>query len=273
MGEQPEMLTQQPFTTDPIRRRKRLPSRLMSAILIGALALVSGCSSTQVRQARGGDGKPLAVVGSVALIEPDIELAELGAGGMSEPRKEWTTAARLLYPQAARELLARQGIATVPDYILPADAGPDDPRRQVTLLSQAVSMSILQYSRGYGPGTLRNKHGKFDWSLGPGVSALRQATGADYGLFTYIRDSYASGGRNAMRIVGLVALGGDIGGGTQIGVASLVDLRTGQVVWHNLLIDQTGDLRNLQGARETAGDLLKGIRGAAPVTPATGASR
>ena len=29
-------------------------------------------------------------------------------------------------------------------------------------------------------------------------------------------------------------------------------------------VDQTGDLRNLAGARETADDLLKGVRGAAP---------
>lgn len=125
-------------------------------------------------------------------------------------------------------------------------------------------MSILQFSRSIGQGPLRNKHGKFDWTLGPGVAALREATGADYGLFTYIRDSYASGGRNAMRVAGLLLLGGDIGGGMQIGVASLVDLRTGQVVWHNLLVDQAGDLRNLAGARDTAGGLLKGIRGDAP---------
>ncbi|MDQ3039732.1 MAG: hypothetical protein M3R16_08050 [Pseudomonadota bacterium] len=242
-------------------------------LLLSGLALLGGCASTQVRTATGPSGKPLAVTGSVALIEPDIELSQLGAGGLAEPRQQWTDTARLLYPQAARELLARQGIGMAPDYMLPADAGPDDPRRQLTLLSQAVSMSILQYSRGYGPGTLRNKHGKFDWSLGPGVSALRAATGADYGLFTYIRDSYASGGRTAMRIIGLVAVGSDIGGGTQIGVASLVDLRTGQVVWHNLLVDQTGDLRNLEGARETAGDLLKGIRGVAPIAPAAGPGR
>ncbi len=232
-------------------------------LLLTALTLLGGCASTRVRTATDATGKPLGVSGLVALIEPDIELSELGAGGLAEPRQQWSTTARLLYPQAAREVLARQGIGMAPDYMLPADAGPDDPRRQITLLSQAVSMSILQFSRGFGPGTLRNKHGKFDWSLGPGVSALRAATGADYGLFTYIRDSYASSGRTAMRIIGLVALGGDIGGGTQIGVASLVDLRTGQVVWHNLLVDQTGDLRNLQGARDTADDLLKGIRGTA----------
>lgn len=236
-------------------------NRLRLAMVLLTLAMVGGCASTQVRTVKDPSGKPLAVAGNVVLIEPDIELAELGAGGLAEPRKEWTTAARQLYPQAARELLATKGIRMAPDFILPADAGPDNRLRQLTLLSQAVSMSILQYARSNGPGTLRNKHGKFDWSLGPGAAELRAATGADYGLFTYIRDSYASGGRKAMRIIGLVALGGDIGGGTQIGIASLVDLRTGQVVWHNLLVDQTGDLRNLPGARETAGDLLRGIRG------------
>ena len=62
-----------------------------------------------------------------------------------------------------------------------------------------------------------------------------------------------------MRVVGFLLLGGDIGGGYQIGLASLVDLRTGQVVWHNLLVDQAGDLRDEGGARQTAEDMLKGL--------------
>ncbi len=258
------MLTQTPVSArSPTSGKPRL-AWLRGALLLAALVLLSGCASTAVRTVRDANGQPLGLRGSVVLVEPDIELSEVMAGGMSEPRREWTSTARLLYPQAAREALARQGIGMQPDYILPADAGPDDPRRQLTLLSQAVSMSILQYSRSSGTGPLRNKHGRFDWSLGPGVSVLREATGADYALFTYIRDSYASGGRTAMRVAGLLLLGGDIGGGMQVGVASLVDLRTGQVVWHNLLVDQTGDLRNLAGARETTGQLLKGIRGEAP---------
>lgn len=265
VGESLQMLTQRPYPTSPPGPLPRRSRWTCIALLIAALALVSGCASTQVRTATDPAGRPLALAGTVVLIEPDIELSELGAGGMAEPRKEWTNTARLLYPQAARETLARQGIGMAPDFALPADAGPDNRLRQLTLLSQAVSMSILRYGRGTGPGTLRNKHGKFDWSLGPGAQELRKATGADYGLFTYIRDSYASGGRQAMRIASLLLLGGDIGGGMQVGVASLVDLRTGQVVWHNLLIDQTGDLRNLQGARETAEDLLKGVRGTQPV--------
>ena len=252
------MLTQRPVQTGPEPSPGRLRRASPLILLALLLALLQGCVSTQVRTAEDPAGKPLAISGSVVLVEPDIELYALGAGGMQEPRKAWTETARRLYPQAARELLQARGIALRPDFALPSDTGPDNRLRQLQLLNQAVSISSLNYA---GPrGALRNKRGKFDWSLGPGVAELRSATGADYALFTYVRDSYTSGGRAAMRVIGFLVLGGDIGGGVQIGLASLVDLRSGQVVWHNLLLDQTGDLRDPAGARETAGDLLKGIR-------------
>jgi len=257
------MLAQGVFRTGSGARAKPHESRF-AAVLLRLLAgvflagLLQGCVSTQVRTAQDPAGKPLRIDGSVVLVEPDIELYQVGAGGMQEPRKAWTDAARQHFPEAARALLQAQGIALRPDFALPADAGPENRLRQLQLLNQAVSVSILNY--GGSRSALRNKHGKFDWTLGPGAAELRQATGADYALFTYIRDSYTSGGRAAMRVIGFLLLGGDIGGGVQVGLASLVDLRTGQVVWHNLLLDQTGDLRDPAGARETAGDLLKGIR-------------
>lgn len=237
---------------------RRSPSRAWRWLLALALCgLLNACVSTQVRTAKTDDGAPLVVSGSVVMVEPDIELYEVLAGGAQEPRKAWTETARRLYPQMARELMAARGIDVKPDFPLPP--GTDDRLRQLYLLNQAVSISVLQYGRSTSSSGLRNKRGKFDWTLGPGVSLLRDATGADYALFTYIRDSYTSGGRAAMRIIGFVLLGGDIGGGYQIGLASLVDLRTGRVVWHNLLVDQAGDLRDAAGARETAGDLLKGL--------------
>jgi hypothetical protein len=231
-------------------------------LLLAALSLLlTACASTQVRTVKDESGNPVSLAGSVVLVEPDIELYEVLAGGAQEPRKAWTDGARRLYPQHAREILAGRGMTVAPDFALPPADSNDDRLRQLYLLNQAVSISILQYSRaGTRPNAgLRNKHGRFDWTLGPGVSVLREATGADYALFTYIRDSYTSGGRAAMRVIGFLLLGGDIGGGYQVGVASLVDLRTGQVVWHNLLFDQAGDLRDPAGARETADDLLRGL--------------
>ena len=82
-------------------------------------------------------------------------------------------------------------------------------------------------------------------------------TGADYALFTYIRDGYTGSGRVALRVAALLLFGRDIGGGRQIGVTTLVDLRTGQVVWFNFLSTQTGDLRNEQGATATAQHMLR----------------
>ena len=63
-------------------------------------------------------------------------------------------------------------------------------------------------------------------------------------------------------LVGLLvgaALGGalDIGGGVQVCVATLVDLRTGQVVWYNLLANQSGDLRDKEGANKTVQRMLQ----------------
>lgn len=247
------MLTQRPIQTALAATPK--PGWISLLLLI--FLLLAGCTTTQVRTAEGPQGKPVQLSGSVVMITPDIELSEVGAGGVAEPRKAWTETARQLYPEAARQLLTRQGIILRPDFDIPIDTPPERRVRQLELLNQAVSISILQY--GGSNSRLRNKHGKFDWSLGPGMVELQNITGADYALFTYLRDSYSSSGRAAMRMLGVVLLGGDIGGGMQVGLASLVDLRTGQVVWHNLLVDQTGDLRTPAGADETAGDLLKGF--------------
>lgn len=235
--------------------------RLRWGLALVCCLLLNACASTQTRVVKDDTGQPLAISGSVVLVEPDMELYEVLAGGAQEPRKAWTDTARRLYPLMARDILGRRGMTVAPDFLLPPATTNEDPLRQLYLLNQAVSISILQYSRS-GTGTnsgLRNKHGKFDWTLGPGVKALRDATGADYALFTYVRDSYTGSGRVAMRVIGFVLLGGDIGGGYQIGLTSLVDLRTGQVVWHNLLVDQVGDLRDEAGARETAEDMLKGL--------------
>ena len=231
--------------------------RVKRFVVCCAVLLLASCVSTQVRTATDASGGTMHVRGSVVLIDPDIELAEITTGGMQEPRREWTETARRLYPDAVRELLASHGVRLLPDYHPPVAMPASDRIRQLLLLHQAVASSILVHSQ---PGSeLANKQLRFDWTLGPGTQVLQQATGADFGLFTYIRDSYTSSGRAAMRVVGALLLGGDIGGGEQAGLASLVDLRTGQIIWFNLLQADTGDLRNAAGARDTVARLLKDI--------------
>jgi hypothetical protein len=231
---------------------------LFVAALIMLFICFDALAYTQSRVLKGPDGKPIKIQGSVVMIEPDIELLEVLAGGISEPRKEWSDKARELYPQMVGEVLATNKIERKTDFKVIDRFEPNSRMGQIVRLNQVVSMSILVYT--YGGNQLATKKGKqLDWSLGPGVKEIRDKTGADYALFTYIQDSYTSKGRAALRVVGFLLLGGDIGGGSQIGVTTLVDLRTGQVVWFNFLAKQTGDLRDEKGARTTAAAMLKGF--------------
>lgn len=239
---------------------------LRGAVLALVVCAVSFHAHAQVRTATDASGQIVKVQGSVVVIEPDIELSLVTAGGMHEPRKEWSDAARRLYPQAVRQHLAMRQTTQKDDYDIPNDLDPNTRMGQIIRLNQAVALSIAQYSAaGSALATKKDPvSGKprMDWTLGPGVTELQAATGADYGLFTYVRDSYTSGGRAALRVLGIlagVALGSylDIGGGAQVGVATLVDLRTGQVVWFNLMAKQSGDLRDEKGAKGTVAQLLR----------------
>lgn len=236
-------------------------SRCFFAWLLILLLPLQAAAYDQNRIATDEAGNPVRIQGSVVLVEPDIELTLVTAGGMHEPRREWSDTARRLYPEAVGRLLGDSGTERKPDF--PVAEVPAGSRiGQLVRLNQAVAVSISVYSR---PGSyLATKGRQLDWTLGPGVSELREATGADYALFTYIRDSYASEGRQAMRVLGFLAgaaMGSvvDIGGGQQVGVATLVDLRTGQVVWFNLIAKQTGDLRDAEGTEITVARLLEGL--------------
>ena len=94
--------------------------------------------------------------------------------------------------------------------------------------------------------------------MGDSVKLLKDKTGADYALFTWIRDSYASPERKAAMVV-MAILGVGIAGGAQIGYASLVDLNNGRIVWFNDLRRAHGDLRETESAKETVETLLKGF--------------
>src|SRR5262249_26023431 len=94
-----------------------------------------------------------------------------------------------------------------------------------------------------------------------GVQSLGQAQAAEYALFVVLRDSYASAGRHAASVaVAVLSLGqASLPLGRQVGAASLVDLRTGDLVWINQLVDQAGDLRTAESARKAVRSLLSNL--------------
>lgn len=223
--------------------------RLGRAWLVGAtmLAAASLASADKLQLAPDFANLPR---DAVVLIAPlDVELFSMSAGGVLEPKADWTAAAQAHMKDAIQSKALRMGLKT---KVLNADAA--DENAEVLGLHAAVAQSIALHH--FGPMKLPSKDEKLDWSFGDAFKGLSQSTGARYGLFTWVRDSYASSERVATMIV-MSMLGIGVTGGVQVGYASLVDLDSGKVLWFNRLMRGSGDLREAKPAAESVDALLQ----------------
>jgi hypothetical protein len=239
-------------------------------VLVATLAaLMAACTTTrQVRDigfhAPQGNYK-------LIVLEPDITVGQLTAGGVVETREDWTKQARTNVVQA---LTAQQAIHGG-DVKVAADRQEVgfDPGKLSDLmwLHKAVGNSILIHK--YLNASLPTKKDRFDWTLGNEAVQFGAATHYDYALFLHAEDSFESGGRMALQVAGMLScvIGVCIlpSGGQQAAFASLVDLKTGQVVWFNFLASTVGDIRTPEGAQKMVTTLLSGMQSAKPVQPHT----
>jgi hypothetical protein len=236
------------------RVTRRLSTHIARLALLAAF-MSAGAALAQSRNlAPGFTNLPK---GTKVLIMPiDIELFSMSAGGVLEPRADWTEAAQKHFKAALGEKERTLGVTPV--ELSEQDA---DEFAEVGALHVAVARAVALHHFGIASFHLPTKEGKLDWSLGEAVRPIKQKTGADYALFSWVRDSYASSERVATMIV-LAALGVGVQLGSQTGYASLVDLNTGRVLWFNRLFRTRGDLREAGSAAETLNALLNNF----PVT-------
>ncbi|MFZ6679643.1 hypothetical protein [Undibacterium sp. Tian12W] len=215
----------------------------------GLMLLAAMQSAQAVEQLAPGFSK--IPKGSTVLIMPsDIELYSLSAGGVPEPKADWTEAASRYFAKALIEKKNKFGLNTVT-----LNAQDADSTAEVNALHGAVAQAINLHHFSSSSLYLPTKAGALDWSLGDSVLVLREKTQADYAIFTWVRDSYASAERKAAMIA-MAIFGVGLTGGMQVGYASLVDLRTGRILWFNKLISGSGDMRELDKARNTVDNLL-----------------
>ncbi|MDH3229503.1 MAG: hypothetical protein OEN55_06905 [Alphaproteobacteria bacterium] len=235
------------------------------AILIAALAL-AGCTTTLTESHTGGTGtnesiKLDAANSRVVLMPIDIRVTELTAAGLEEPKADWTEAARNNVTAALNTTMAEHGL-TLRQYKKPKGAKRVRRDDQLEKLHSTVGGTILvhHYSQ---MNRLPTKQGQMDWTLGRTARQLGNDQNAEFALFVFMRDSYATSGRKAAMVASTI-VGSILGtrvakAGERIGFASLVDLRNGNVVWFNVLYSDTGDIRQTEPAREVVDDLISGF--------------
>jgi hypothetical protein len=234
----------------------RHPRPLLPVLVATLLAACAGPQHFEAaKQLRRNTGEA-----RVLVMPADVELSELTAGGILEPKADWTEAARGYLTSALREEEGTRRIQVI-DYdekAVPAER--QDEIHQLAKLYGTVGRAIFVHQFG-GPLQLPTKAKAFDWSLGPAARVLHDQYGADYALLTYVRDSYASSGRKALILLAAAA-NISLAPGQQIAFTSLVDLETGDIVWFNRIVKvgyTAADIREADGARGTVKQLLAGF--------------
>lgn len=214
---------------------------------LAALVVVSACA-TAAPTTFSGQFDPPPANSRVVVMTPNVQLAILSAAGMPEPREDWSTSGR---DNLAASIAAHiQSENHTPSALDPSTA-MEGRVGQIIRLHDAVGASLMQ--RAWLP----TQRDRFEWTLGSGVQELGVAHNADYALFVGASGSYASAGRVAV-MIGLAALGVGVPLGGQYAYASLVDLRTGNVIWFNTVIAAPGqDMRDPEGARSLVGVLMR----------------
>jgi hypothetical protein len=244
----------------PLRASQHRSSFHALAILIAALAL-TGCTTTLTESHTDGDRtsesiKLDAANARVVLMPLDIQVTELTAAGLEEPKADWTEAARKNVIAALNTTMAEHGLS-LRQYKKPKSKKRVRRDDQLEKLHSTVGGTILvhHYSQ---MNWLPTKQGQMDWTLGRTARNLGNDQNAEFALFVFLRDSYGTGGRKAAKVVGSI-IGAGINAGERVGYASLVDLRNGDIVWFNVLYSDAGDTRRAEPAREVVDDLISGF--------------
>ena len=212
-----------------------------------ALVLLAACAVTSP-QTFSGQFEPPPASSRVLVMTPNVQLAILSAAGIPEPREDWSVSGR--DNLAASVAAFVQAESHTPNGLDPSTA-MEGRVGQIIRLHDAVGASLIQRAM------LPTQRDRFEWTLGEGVRELGAAHNADYALFVGANGTYASAGRVAAA-VGLAILGVGVPLGNQVAYASLVDLRTGNVIWFNTALAAPGeDMRSADGARSLVVSIMK----------------
>lgn len=245
---------------------------MKTGIVRAAAAFAGACLLSIAQPALAGnivrDGFTFPKEGEVKIVvfRPDVQVGSLRVGGLDEPNADWTAAARTNM-QKAFETAAEAREAKLEFMGDPEGENAkllDDYRG----LFQVVSNTAMTHGIFFDklPTKLvkqadpkAKKKYRMDWSLGPEAAKLREATGADYAMFVYTKDSYGDAGRKVAQLLMAGLFGSYMPAGVHVGYAGLVDLKTGDLVWLNADIMMGGDPRDAEGATKRVSQLMTGF--------------
>ena len=244
--------------------RRVLTLAAAATTAVAAVAAIGGC--THSRQMADIGFQPPEGGYRLIVMRPDVTVGVLTAGSGIERREDWTNTARANILRAVTAQQAQRGGSVRIAETRAAAGGDPAAVADLDRLHDAVGGAIRRHK--YGSETSPTKMNRFDWTLGEAAVQFGRASGFDYALFLHVEDSFSSSGR--MMVQAVAAVGCVVGycvmphGGRQAAFASLVDLKTGRIVWFNTLASNKGDIRRAEGAEALVDTLLDRMKPGKP---------
>lgn len=184
---------------------------------VTALAL-AGCAAPSVTY-HSNSALPAPLHPNLTVLRPDAVVSLHTAGGMEEPRADWSENVTNQLAAAVESHLFDAGV----DFTDAPAGTPDDEYtmwQSINLVLDAVELATIKGSIGDARSYVMDKTQR---------DRVRDATGADYALALVFRANRSSGGRIALS---MLAMGAMEHNRARFRCA-LIDLRDGHVKWAN----------------------------------------
>jgi hypothetical protein len=229
---------------------------LRALVVPFALLQLTACAATPTYLLKAGTQRPAHA--RVLLMPIDVELYELTGGGLLEPKAEWTATAGGQVLAKIRQRVESHRHEAVGYRLPPGETAVPPEDVQLAKLHHTTILTILTHAYDERA-RLPTKPAPLDYNLGAGTAAWRRRFDADYALFASIRASAPSPDR-ASAAVSFAIRGRYLSTGHSFMVASLIDLRSGEVVWcHRLSAISAVDLRDSAQLGTVVHRLLEGL--------------
>jgi len=187
----------------------------------------------------------------LVILPINIDVMEVTAGGVKEEVPEWSAKAEKNIYNSLSSLIKQDTSlkqVKLPNLSSKTSAVVDEHMALYTLVVNTATKTDLEH-----------KVRRFDYSIGPGLTALRKKTGADAAVMVYGRDHISTAGRITQSVLAKVPIvniftGQDVSMGDSFVHVGIIDLKTGDLLWMNSEYrDDTTDLRDF----DDADDMIK----------------
>lgn len=189
----------------------------------------------------------------VVVLPVNVEVMEVTAGGVKEEVPEWSA-------KASKNVFKSLSAAIGKEPTLKEVRAPKLSGESAAVVDEHMALYKLVVNTASST-TWQHKIRRFDYGIGPGLTKLRNMTGADAAVMVYGRDYVSTAGRKAKAVAGNIPIINIFTGpppelGHSYIHIGVVDLRTGDLLWMNS--EYRDGASNLQDY-EDANDIIKTI--------------